>query len=165
MDFGTAISTCLGKYAVFNGRARRSEYWFFFLFCTLVDFGADIVEGVLNAATQVPVPIATIVSLALFLPSFAAAVRRLHDVGWSGWWWGAGYLLGFALAILWFAAFVYVNFRLSAIFTNPLGVTALLSTLGAVGYAIMVFVLMVLPGTPSTNRYGPDPKAPNVDVF
>jgi len=42
MTYGEAVSTCLHKYVDFNGRASRSEYWCFFLFCVLVDLGAYI---------------------------------------------------------------------------------------------------------------------------
>ncbi|HWD95044.1 MAG TPA: DUF805 domain-containing protein [Acidimicrobiales bacterium] len=77
MTFPNAISTCLRKYAVFNGVASRSEYWWFFLFNFLI----DIVLAVLGQAT-----IRGLVSLVLLLPSLAVGVRRMHDAGRSGWW-------------------------------------------------------------------------------
>ena len=49
MDFGTAIRTCFQKYAIFNGRARRSEYWYFVLFGFLVNLGTSVVETVIKA--------------------------------------------------------------------------------------------------------------------
>lgn len=165
MDFGTAISTCFSKYAVFSGRARRSEYWFFFLFGILVNFGMNLVQGILTVATHIPIPVAAIVSLGLFLPQLAVGVRRLHDVGWSGWWLGGGYLLSFVLVALWVADFVQTRSDHEQLFSRPLGVTAIVMTMGAVGYGIMLFVLTLLPGTPGTNEFGPDPKAPSVDVF
>ncbi|NYT43990.1 DUF805 domain-containing protein [Alcaligenaceae bacterium] len=77
MNFGTAISTCLSKYANFTGRATRSEYWWFYLFVVLVTWGASLVAGE---------TFSTIVSLAFTLPVFAVGARRLHDTGRSGWW-------------------------------------------------------------------------------
>jgi uncharacterized membrane protein YhaH (DUF805 family) len=75
MDFVTAIKTCLSKYATFSGRASRPEYWWFFLFEVLVLVGTAMVSDWLYA----------IAALALLLPALAVGVRRLHDVGRSGW--------------------------------------------------------------------------------
>lgn len=73
MDFMTAVKTCFAKYADFNGRATRSEYWYFFLF----NFIVGIVLG------WIPF-LGWLVSLALLVPSLAVAWRRLHDMGKSG---------------------------------------------------------------------------------
>ena len=72
----------LKKYAVFNGRAHRQEYWMFVLFYIIIMFALVTVETVLG----IPGFISLLYSLVLFLPSFAVAVRRLHDTGRSGWW-------------------------------------------------------------------------------
>lgn len=79
MDFVTAIKTCFAKYATFEGRARRSEFWFWYLF----NFIVGLVLG------WIPI-LGWIISLALFIPGIAVAVRRLHDAGRSGWWWWIG---------------------------------------------------------------------------
>jgi len=84
MGFGQAIATCFRKYAVFSGRASRSEYWFFVLFQTLlyvVLIIADIAafRGSMNV-------LSTLASLVLFLPGLAVLVRRLHDTDRSAWW-------------------------------------------------------------------------------
>ena len=76
MTFGESIKTCFSKYADFNGRADRSEYWWFELFCLLVIVGAGMVNETLS----------NLVSLALALPSLAVGARRLHDINKSGWW-------------------------------------------------------------------------------
>lgn len=89
MSFADAIRTCLSKYADFTGRARRSEYWYFFLFEILVSIAAAIIDAILgtrNTAGGGGV-VGLIASLALFLPGLAVTIRRLHDVGRSGWWW------------------------------------------------------------------------------
>lgn len=81
MGFGEAVSTCLSKYAGFSGRARRSEYWWFFLFNIIVSIVATVVDAALGTAF-----VALLVSIALLLPGIAVGVRRLHDTGRSGWW-------------------------------------------------------------------------------
>lgn len=78
----------LKKYAVFGGRARRKEYWYFFLFNALIGIVLAIVDGV--TGTLVPGAgiglLGGLYSLAVFIPGFAVTVRRLHDTGKSGWW-------------------------------------------------------------------------------
>lgn len=69
------------KYADFNGRARRKEYWMFILFYIIFYIAAAIIDSV------IAMPLATsIFSLALLVPSCSIAARRLHDIGRSGWW-------------------------------------------------------------------------------
>ncbi len=76
MDFQTAVKSCFQKYAMFDGRARRSEYWWFMLFLIGVSFVLNMVSNMLGM----------IFSLATLVPSLAAAARRLHDTERSGWW-------------------------------------------------------------------------------
>jgi uncharacterized membrane protein YhaH (DUF805 family) len=70
----------LRNYATFSGRARRREYWNFYLCNTLVSI-ALIAGGLVTGATFVNI----LYSFAVFIPSLAAATRRFHDVGKSGW--------------------------------------------------------------------------------
>jgi uncharacterized membrane protein YhaH (DUF805 family) len=70
----------LQNYANFNGRARRSEYWYFVLF----NFIISLVLGLIGAAVNFEF-LGNIYSLAVLIPSLAVAVRRMHDVGKSGW--------------------------------------------------------------------------------
>lgn len=76
-NYRQAIFTCFKKFADFKGRARRSEFWYFELFCVLISlvFSFFISEDV-----------ATIAMLITFIPNIAVSVRRLHDIGRSGWW-------------------------------------------------------------------------------
>lgn len=69
------------NYVNFNGRASKAEYWWYYLAYILVLIGAIVVDTVLETAV-----INSLVSLALALPSIAAATRRLHDTNRSGWW-------------------------------------------------------------------------------
>ena len=86
MGFTEAISSVLGNYAGFSGRAPRSEYWFWILFWFIV----LIVAGVIDMVLGFPI-VQSIASIGLLVPSLAVAVRRLHDCDRSGWW----FLLGF----------------------------------------------------------------------
>lgn len=72
----------LKKYALFNGRARRKEYWYFFLFNVIIGVAISIVEITLGISAI----LSTIYSLAVFIPSIAVSIRRLHDTNRSGWW-------------------------------------------------------------------------------
>lgn len=71
----------LKKYAVFSGRARRSEYWYFVLFYIIL-YAVFLGVGI---AIKAPAIVA-IVALGLLLPAWGVTVRRLHDTGRSGWW-------------------------------------------------------------------------------
>ena len=87
MNFSQAISTCMGKYATFSGKAGKSEYWWFYLFTVLMSWGSTIVAGAMFSFGDPMVDIFSgIVSLAFFVPVIAAGSRRLHDIGKSGWW-------------------------------------------------------------------------------
>ena len=78
----------LKKYAVFEGRARRREYWFFVLFAVLIQIGLNIVDrmlGMFSAENGIGI-LGGIFALAILVPSLAVGARRLHDTGRSGWW-------------------------------------------------------------------------------
>lgn len=75
MTFGESISTCFSKYAAFEGRASRSEFWWFFLFTVLASAASGMVSEILSG----------LFSLGVLLPSLAVGARRLHDVNRSGW--------------------------------------------------------------------------------
>jgi len=80
--FTEAFKTCLTeKYITFEGRASRSEYWYFVLFMILCYVAASIIDGVLGLFVLYPLTV-----LAFLIPSIAAGVRRLHDTDKSGWW-------------------------------------------------------------------------------
>ena len=78
----------LKNYAVFNGRAQRSEYWFFALFNILANIGLFLIDGVLgtlNPETGFGL-LGGIYMLAIIIPGIAVTIRRLHDTNRSGWW-------------------------------------------------------------------------------
>jgi uncharacterized membrane protein YhaH (DUF805 family) len=81
MSFADAIRSVFGNYVTFSGRARRSEFWWFSLFATILYLAVSIVDAAIGSSV-----LGIIVALALLLPSLAVTVRRLHDTGRSGWW-------------------------------------------------------------------------------
>jgi len=102
MGFGQAVRTCLGKYGTFSGRASRSEFWWFYLFTTIVSGIPILLGGIFlgvssgssadGSAGGISLLIAVLlyivgvlVSLAFLVPSIAVGCRRLHDRGTSGW--------------------------------------------------------------------------------
>ena len=112
----------LKKYAVFSGRSRRMEYWFFVLFNLIVAFVLALIDmliGTFSAVQNIGL-LSGIYSLAVLIPTLAVTVRRLHDIDRSGWW-------------------ILIN---------------LIPLIGS----IVLLVFSLLPGTPGSNRFGPDPK-------
>src|SRR5690554_1127284 len=71
----------LKKYADFNGRAQRKEYWMYVLFYMIFYVALSIVDSLIGTML-----FSSVYSLALFVPSISIAARRLHDTGRSGWW-------------------------------------------------------------------------------
>ncbi len=83
MNFVTAVKTCLvEKYVKFDGRASRSEFWWFYLACFIINSVAGVIAQALGDTSGI---LSLIVCLALLLPSLGAGCRRLHDVNKSGW--------------------------------------------------------------------------------
>jgi uncharacterized membrane protein YhaH (DUF805 family) len=85
MSFQDAVRTCLGKYADFTGRARRSEYWWFVVFTAVVTTIASVVDAIVGTKFGNFGLFQVLATLALLLPELAVGARRLHDVGRSGW--------------------------------------------------------------------------------
>lgn len=84
MGFSQAVKSCFNQYVGFTGRAPRSEFWWFQLFIIISYVVIAIIGiGLLGEAGGALVGI---FALAMFLPSIAVVVRRLHDIDRSGWW-------------------------------------------------------------------------------
>ncbi|MCR5140082.1 MAG: DUF805 domain-containing protein [Bacteroidaceae bacterium] len=180
MTFGQSIKTCFRKYAVFKGRACRSEFWWFTLFTFLVSIALDfllglfmiplIFKGQFNAESinSVSTPfyiVSLVVGLALLLPTLGVLVRRLHDRDKSGWWVGILYIV----EAIFVALSLVAGLTLFAIGENPantaddipfgmLFLVALLAIL-LFAYAILLLVWCCQRGTIGYNKYGPDPLA------
>ena len=78
----------LKKYAVFSGRARRKEYWYFFLFNIFVSIFLGVIDGVTGSSSAGAGMgmLSGIYSLAVLIPGIAVTVRRLHDTDRNSWW-------------------------------------------------------------------------------
>lgn len=76
MQFTESVRTCFSKYASFDGRATRPEFWWWALFCVIATLALGVISDKLSAAF----------SLATLLPYIAVTTRRLHDTDRSGWW-------------------------------------------------------------------------------
>lgn len=102
MTFTQSIEICFKKYANFEGRARKSEFWWFQLFCLIVELTGALIDHLLGYQTGFFELVAYIIIL---LPSLAVGARRLHDTGRSGWW-QLLYLtiVGIIVLIVWWVA-------------------------------------------------------------
>ena len=156
MSPAEAISSVFRNYVNFGGRAPRSEYWWFILF-------AVVSQIVLNF-----IPFfGWIYSLALFLPSLAVAVRRLHDTNRTGWWVLFYLVPAFGtvvLAIVFFALFGLDGVDSSfadevewGVIGVLLGIPIVIGLIVSLVSTIVILVFLILPGTPGPNRFGPDP--------
>ena len=134
MSFTESVRTCIGKFTTFDGRATRSEFWWFYLFILLVglvgyipiflltligaasDGDPGVVGGIFSILSVIFWILWIIVVIALYIPLLAVGSRRLHDRGQSGW--------------------------LQLLLLVPCG-------------NIVLIVLWALEGTPGDNAYGP----------
>ena len=158
MTFRTAVRTCLRhKYATFSGRASRAEFWWFVLFGWVLTFVVMFVLGSLlfyltvntglSGVSFTPIfsVLVGIACLGLSVPMIAVTVRRLHDLGLSGWWYGSLFaMLGLAWVFpqsLWVALIFYIS-------------------------ALVCMLACVFKGTSGPNKYGPDPlMSTNTEIF
>ena len=180
MNLPQAVRQCLRKYAAFDGRATRAEFWWWVLVSNLAIVAAAIVDAALTAiflAVGVPFigPLAFLMIIIVFLPSLAVAVRRLHDIGRSGWWLLAWYGIDFAasvafvVSLILFVVFFAFGFGgengfwvgqsagtwILLIFAFSLALAALAAILAVYVWAL---VWLVQQGNAGPNRHGPDPR-------
>jgi uncharacterized membrane protein YhaH (DUF805 family) len=160
MTFNDAVRSVFGKYAVFSGRARRSEYWYFYLFTLLVSAATSLADSLLRRGVGGGAGVlSALASLVLLLPSLAVTVRRLHDTGRRGWW----ILLPLAPALPLLAGMV--GLVVAALFGGSIGGALALVVVGGaltVAGAVMLLVFLCLDSDPGANRYGPSPQPPPV---
>lgn len=160
MDFITAIKTCFSKYATFKGRARRSEFWFWYLFTVIVNLIFSWI------------PFASLLTLALMLPSLAVTIRRLHDIGRSGWW----TLLSFVPSLIAISLLIallgstFVSIALGGNYDPNEIVNSMNSNIGLLAMYLLsiiitlicsiIFLIMLCQDSKTDeNKYGPNPKA------
>ncbi len=104
MSFLEAVETCFEKYSRFEGRAPRSEFWYWMLFSFLAGIVAGGIDHVLgyDLFSDETGPVHRIVSLGLLFPGIAVGVRRLHDTGKNGWWYWINFsIIGIIPFFIW----------------------------------------------------------------
>ena len=145
MGFFEAVKSGFSNFVNFTGRARRSEYWYFWLFNTLVATLLALAGGDDDISTA-----SSIYSLVIFLPMLAVTWRRLHDVGKSG--------ALFLIPILCEVA-VYISLAVFVASESAVAlIILLLALLATLVLMIVLFVYLCKDGEPGANMYGPDPK-------
>ena len=99
MGFGQAISAGFSNYVNFSGRACRSEFWFWFLFIII----ADIVAIIIDLALGIQL-VSSLFGLVTIIPNIAIAIRRLHDLDRTGWWYLLVFipLIGWIILLIWY---------------------------------------------------------------
>lgn len=100
MNFSQSVITCFKNYANPNGRASRSEFWYWQLFGLIVIAAGECLDLVVfsNGSSQI---ITSVLSLFFFIPNYAVQIRRLHDVDRNGWWLFIGLtIIGFFFPLL-----------------------------------------------------------------
>ena len=102
MNFWQAITSGYSNYVNFSGRAIRSEYWLWVLFTVIASAVTATLDAAIFSSSPVVSPLNSIFGLVTFLPSFGIAVRRLHDIDRTGWWWLIAFTgVGLFLLIYW----------------------------------------------------------------
>ena len=129
------------KYAVFEGRASRSEFWWYVLATVVVAFFVGVPALFLSFIPYAGYILAYAFALAIFTPTLAVIVRRLHDTGRSAWW-----SLGFLVSVVYELA----NFLAPSGFDALFWLVYIILLL----YNIVLLVFMALPGNSGENRYG-----------
>lgn len=169
----------LVKYFAFNGRARRSEYWLFFLFQALVGIAFIVISGFSDLKAPINA-ISNLFSLAMFIPNISVGVRRFHDINRTGWW------TIFQLVVLVVALILYLSINGATFATavseidwqaieagdgtaeqfmferlRPFSLWVILPWWIA---SLVTLIFHVMDGTRGSNRFGPDPKGASTDA-
>ena len=149
LRFSEAVLQVIRKSFVFDGRARRKEFWSWSLFSALLNILATVAVMMTTSSSTAQTSVSLILSLLMFFPSLSVTVRRLHDVNRSGWWIG-GYYIGIVVytifAIIGSGAMKFVL------------ILSILFLLAALCWGILLLVWNFTEGTHGPNIYGKDPK-------
>lgn len=160
MGFLEAVSQVIRKSFVFNGRARRKEFWSWALFSALLNIVVAVAVIVMSSSETVQACVSLLLALLMFFPGFSVAVRRLHDVERSGWWLGGYYMMSFVYIIVYVFLIASLGDLEGGITgaTVVFGVLSLVFILAALIWAIVMLVWNFTEGTNGPNKYGEDPK-------
>ncbi|RVT79801.1 DUF805 domain-containing protein [Flavobacterium sufflavum] len=145
------------NYASFSGRARRSEYWYFILANMIIGVLLTLLDNILGFKLGTSGVLSGLYNLAVFIPSLAVSVRRLHDIGKSGklllLFYGIIIILVIVMLVSGFSVFMSGGFSMSS-----LGVAFFGPLLVVIAMSIWMLILFCTEGEHSSNKYGPDPK-------
>lgn len=156
--FETYIYVLTKRYADFQGRSGIREFWLFMVTSFCISIGCGMVDVLLNTRL-----VGSIYGLLVLLPTLGVAVRRLHDLNKSGWWWA----VPIAPAVLLYLLIRNATSTLESLWhsnshSSPL--FALLFKLAVgwlVGYVVLIYWL-IQPGTKGPNKYGEEPRSVGV---
>ena len=166
LGFTEALNEAVNKVVTFEGRSRRSEFWW----AMLVLAAAVLVVAPLVGALVIPlagVYLTPFVGLVISLVAVPLVFRRLHDTGRSGWWWGGGAIMQVAS---WLMLAVLTARAGDSIWYDDydpglwmLAVVYVIMVVAVVVYHIVVLVFLCQDSEPEENDYGPSPKYPTED--
>lgn len=162
------------NYFNFKGRARRREYWGIWLFYNLIALAISVIgrllsdtdAGVFSMLSSMNLTwtvISVLWSIVGFFPQASATVRRLHDKGYSGKW----YLGVFFLSLVFVTLSFVVGFSLLMDGRQSNGLLVLFGLIGLlfIVLAVFIFILLLLDGDKTENKYGPSPKYMPIDEY
>ncbi|TGX83859.1 DUF805 domain-containing protein [Palleniella muris] len=149
LDFVAALKLSTSRVAQFDGRARRSEYWWTMLVVWIAGFVLTPVVGFVLSVLTIPL-----------------VFRRLHDIGKSGWWWGAGAMLkaGLVMSVIYDIAAMSISTASHDFGGYGVGLVFAVITkyvvwnLLIVAYELLMLFFMCKDGDPYENEYGGSPK-------
>lgn len=154
-----AVVQVLRKTFVYKGRARRMEFWswtllqgFFYMMCRLF-LSSESYQNMLFNQQYLPLYLLILLSLLLYIPTISVAIRRLHDINRSGWWYGAFVIVNIIMFLVLFFAIVF-----SPKIYVVSSFVYVIYLLFALVYSILLIVWNFFEGTHGPNKYGEDPK-------
>ena len=174
MGFFEAVKTCLKKSFVFKGRARRSEFWWWTLFSTVFGFIVTLPAEEISEDNVLLTVLYALGLLALCvylgIANFAVATRRLHDIGRSGWWYGASLIFGAVWGVWMVVKMVgiiggmnpaHVDVESDAFaltLLKEMWAVVLIPYVIYIAYSILLLVWYCKDSQPGANKYGENPK-------
>lgn len=143
MTFTESIKTCFSKYVTFAGRASRSDFWYFILFCLLGNDILSFFDGFVLGMSAIQ-PASLVFSSVTFLPSICVTTRRLHDGNRRGWW-----------QLIWLAPIpVFIAaYGLNSHYLRIVGGIAVIACV------VVLLVWLIAKGSEGDNRFGSNPLA------
>lgn len=161
VGFGDAVKSSLNRLTDFNGRTRRSEFWWTILAYYICLFIINMILGMVLPQTAI-----TITGIILQFLIFGVTVRRLHDTGRSGWWVGVSWIVSIIGSI-----YVMANSDiLMSVNINPEDVMEFASKPATIGImtlnTILIFIVIIfclLDSKAETNKYGESPKYKEIE--